>query len=85
MILTEKENEILNKLKEGIKCHYMEYMGRFNPNPYWFMSDNGRKCTIQIKGLEKKGYIKILSPNPYSRKDDRIKILAEVKQEEKWT
>ncbi len=58
--LTEKEKNILERLRKGVKCYFIVYAGRFNPNPYWFIEDNNEKCTIQIKGLEKKGFLPTL-------------------------
>ena len=51
--LTKFQKEIFDRLKSGEKCHFsrMDY--------YWFMSNDFKKCTKQIRVLERKGYIKI--------------------------
>jgi len=77
MKLTDKEKNILERLQKGVKCSYMGYMGRFNPNPYWYMSDDMKKCTIQIKGLKRKGYIETKSKNDFGTEMEIIIIKKE--------
>jgi len=59
MKLSKTQQEVLDILKEpGNYLHFMEYMGRFNPNAYYFYHNNiGKRIrfnTVQVlleKGL----------------------------------
>ena len=62
MKLTKAQLACLVELsKPGACAHYMRYMGRFTPNPYWFMSTTMRKVTKQIEFLHKHGFINVKS------------------------
>jgi hypothetical protein len=51
MKLTAAQEEVLGELKRGSVAHYMRYMGRFNPEAYWYLSGSQKRCTRQVKKL----------------------------------
>ena len=58
MKLSKTQQEVLDLLKEpGNYLHFMGYMGRFNPSPYYFFHNNMKTIrydTVQVlleKGL----------------------------------
>jgi len=53
--LTAVQQAVLNRMRSGALAHYMPYMGRFRPNPYWFLDDNMEHCTRQVQRLIKLG------------------------------
>jgi len=74
--LTEKERDVLERLQKGIPAHYMRSIGNFQPDAYWYMTDDHKKCTQQIKGLQKKEYIRVLSVGAFGQ-ERIIKIMGE--------
>ena len=61
MKLTKLQQEILDEMKKpGARAFYMPYMGRFRPEPYWFISTSHKKCTKQIERLIALGLVKII-------------------------
>lgn len=53
--LSKTQQEVYDQLLAGEYCHYMRYMGRFNPTPYYFMHGTMRRCTAQVNALLEKG------------------------------
>jgi len=44
MKISPTQLEVLKELsKEGVILHYMRYIGSFNPNSYWFISDSMKR------------------------------------------
>jgi hypothetical protein len=61
MKLTQAQQDVLDELgKPGVVAHYMPYLGRFIPEPYWFLSSTHKKCTKQMEKLIKLGLAKII-------------------------
>jgi hypothetical protein len=58
MKLTERQAALLQALKDGVDVHYAAYMGRFNPNAYYYRSDTRQRVTAQAKALIKRGLAK---------------------------
>lgn len=55
---TAKMIEVLRELaKPGVVAHYMRYMGRLNPTPYYFINPGGQSCTSAIVGLLNRGLV----------------------------
>lgn len=52
--LTERQAALLEALKAGVKVHYMGYMGRFNPNAYYYREDTHERVTAQANALIKR-------------------------------
>jgi hypothetical protein len=57
--LTPSQQELLDAMKAGVVLHYMPYVGRVNPNEYYFRSDTMRKCTSPAKALLKAGLVQV--------------------------
>jgi hypothetical protein len=56
--LTKAMREVLAELaKPGARAIYMPYMGRFNENPYYFVTTTMKLCTKQIEGLASRGFL----------------------------
>jgi hypothetical protein len=51
--LTKIQREILTRIKSGERCLLSRIDG------FWFMVNDYKTCTTQIRILERKGYIKI--------------------------
>ncbi len=52
--VTPRCRKVLDLLIGGAIAHYMPYMGRFRPNPYWFIDglrDKTNKCTREMRVL----------------------------------
>lgn len=65
--LTSNQIEILRLMQQPEAIvYYMEYMGRFNPNPYYFINAGLKKCTKQIEALLKAGLAEQYDENRYS-------------------
>jgi hypothetical protein len=54
--LSKTQRELLDAMRGGVVVHYMRYMGRFNPHPYYFRTDGGR-CTKAAQALLEKGLV----------------------------
>jgi len=69
MKLSKTQNECLQHLKDNNTfLHYMEYMGRFNPNAYYFASGTMKRFRDStVKNLIKLGYLKIVKDNGYGK------------------
>lgn len=57
MGLTKPQSELLEAMKAGVVVHYMRYMGRYCPVPYYFRSDTNGRCTKQAEALLKRGLV----------------------------
>ena len=57
MKLSPTQAKLLTQLQGGAVLHYMRYMGRFNPDPYYFCSADNRRCTRAAEVLIKKGLV----------------------------
>lgn len=55
MKLSKTQLELLEAMKNGVKCHYMPYAGRFNPTAYYFRNDTMKRCTAAARALLEKG------------------------------
>lgn len=73
--LTPKMEAVLLELSKP-KCvaHYMQYMGRFNPNAYYFLSSNYNHCTAQITALQERGLAEIFNDKGFG--DHQVRITA---------
>jgi hypothetical protein len=63
--LTEKQQDLLGAMRNGVVCHYMRYMGRFNPNPYYFRNDTHARCTKQAERLLELGLVQKVDKNQF--------------------
>ena len=70
MKLSKTQQELLDAMRAGKVVHYMRYMGRFNPVPYYFLSGSMKKCTAAAETLIKKGLAEHYTKSGYS--DDAI-------------
>lgn len=58
--LTPKMREVLEGLaKPKVSAYFMPYMGRFNPDAYWYTSDDTERCTSQVNALINRGLVSI--------------------------
>jgi hypothetical protein len=55
--LTKPQAELLEAMKNGVVVHYMPYMGRLRPNPYYFRADTHKKCSAAAKALLDRGLV----------------------------
>lgn len=58
--LSDTQLKALKRLSaRGVVAYYQRYMGRFNPNAYWFIADDirGRRATKQIQILIELGFL----------------------------
>ena len=55
MKLSKTQSELLQKLQSGETLHYIAYMGRYNPNAYFFCG--ATRCTKAADALIKKGVV----------------------------
>ena len=55
--LSSLAQELYAAMQKGVVCHYMPYMGRFNPNAYYFRTDSHKRCTKQAESLLKAGLV----------------------------
>lgn len=61
MKLSKLQLDLLQEMVNGRVVHYMGYMGRFNPTPYYFASGGGHpRVTKQIEALIKRGLVKLV-------------------------
>ncbi len=59
MKLSKTQQELLDALRSGVILHYIPYAGRFNPNAYYFRSDNMKRCTAAAEALIAKGFAEV--------------------------
>ncbi len=71
MKLSKTQSELLDALRAGVRVIYMRYMGRFNPNPYYFRNDTHSHCTAAAEALLKKGLVQIVAKTNFG--DHEIK------------
>ena len=57
--LPKTQQELLDAMQAGVICHYMPYMGRLRPNPYYFRNDNMKRCTAAAGALLEKGLVEV--------------------------
>lgn len=55
--LSKTQQELYDAMKSGTSVYYMRFMGRFNPNPYYFRGDILKHCTAAARALEDKGLV----------------------------
>lgn len=53
--LPKTQAELLEAMRNGVEVRYMRYMGSFNPNAYYYRTDNLKRCTAPVKALLEKG------------------------------
>lgn len=53
--LSKTQKELYEAMLRGVVCHYMR---RFIREPYYFRSDNMKRCTSAVEALLKKGFVK---------------------------
>lgn len=68
MKLSKTQQNLYDAMKHGVICHYMEYMGRFRPRPYYFRTDTHKHCTAAANALVKKGLVEKYNQYRYSGK-----------------
>lgn len=66
MKLSATQAKLLAQLQGGAVLHYMCYMGRFNPTPYYFCSSDMERCTKAAEALIKKGLVQSHKKHNYS-------------------
>lgn len=67
--LTKPQLELLMLMQQSnSRVHYMHYMGRFNPNAYYFESNSMKKYTKQTEALLKHGLAECYDTSPFSGK-----------------
>lgn len=49
MKLSKTQAELLEAVNNGVTLHYMPYAGWFNPQAYYYRSDNSQRCTAAAK------------------------------------
>lgn len=59
MKLSKTQQELLDAMKSGVEVIYMPYMGRFNPQDYYFRADNHKRCTAAAKKLKALGLVEV--------------------------
>ena len=65
--LTKIQREILTRIKSGERCLLSRMDG------YWFMVDDYKKCSKQVRVLERKGYIRIEGDGMFRKINTQIK------------
>lgn len=70
--LSPTQADLLKAIRRGVKVHYMEYLGRHNPNPYYFRNDTHKRCTAAVDALVAKGFLEIYDQN-YGKHKVRLK------------
>lgn len=73
--LTPPMQDLYEALQRGVVCHYMKYMGQFNPSPYYFRSDTMKNCTAQVRALLKRGLAEKFGDKGYGEHEVRLKIV----------
>lgn len=64
--LTDRQLAVLKELSaKGAVAHYMPYMGRFNENPYWFLSTTMNRATREINALKERGFIDVTAKDRF--------------------
>lgn len=81
--LTKPQAELLLAMQSGVQLFYMRYMGRFNPNAYYYRGDTHKRCTRAAQSLIEKDFV-IADPNSRNRYDPDW-ILSEAGKEFKVT
>ena len=66
MKLSATQTHLLTQLQGGAVLHYMRYMGSLNPKPYYFCSDDCKRCTKAAEALIEKGLVDRHKENSYS-------------------
>jgi len=74
MKLSKTQSELLDAMSKGVTCVYMRYMGRFNPTPYYFRSDNMKRCTAAATSLLEKGLVE--KSDIENNGDHRLKFIS---------
>ena len=55
--LPKTQADLLEALRNGVEVLYMPYRGWFNPTPYYFRKDNGKRVTAAANALIRKGLV----------------------------
>lgn len=64
--LTDRQLAVLRELaKPDARAYYQPYMGRFNPNAYWFLSTTMRRATKEVRVLVARGLLDTKSKDPF--------------------
>ena len=69
MQLSKTQVQVLQDLDQGSILHFMAYMGRFNLNPYWFVSQTMRpvRCST-VEKLKRHGFVQVTKRDPFGSK-----------------
>jgi hypothetical protein len=58
--LTDRQAALLQAMRDGVKVRFMGYMGRFNPNAYFYREDTHERVTTAATGLQRRGLAKLV-------------------------
>ena len=66
MKLSRTQLQVLLDLDQGSILHFMAYMGRFNANAYWFVSENMRRVRCStVDKLKRLALVQITKRDPF--------------------
>lgn len=78
MKLSTPQAELLQAMRAGAVCHYMRYMGTFNPTPYYFRTDTMKPCTKQARALLTRGLVEEFERGAYG--NHKLRAIKEPQQ-----
>jgi len=66
MKLSKTQAQVLQDLDHGSILHFMQYMGSFNTNAYWFVSENMRRVRCAtVEKLRRLDLVQITKRDPF--------------------
>ncbi len=59
--LSATQADLLAVMETGTGCHFMPYMGTFNPSSYYYRADTHKRCTAAANALLAKGLVRVVN------------------------